>query len=414
MRQLELDVIVPEREAELLGQAASLTGTSLPELLSAAAAAYARRNAGPAATKGKDGLRKPISWGPRSPSPGEEDTIHVVLGPEVLDLVEAVRRRVRWEEQDGSTLPVTLEEYVLGAAGRLIRAPRDAERLAPELFPGRIGSTPAKGPVSTGPAAPPGLLGAGWTPVRWALIGIGAITVLSLVAALTLALRSRRPAMAAAGARPAAAVEPGPAAASEEPDAGAAGAAVAKWEHLAERAPEPPPQPVAGPGRDHTREIDKLLKSHLAAGGRRDAAYDQAIDTAVRDVADLYPVTAPLVKAIIRQESDFNPKARSRVGAIGLMQLMPFNAPKVGLREAELWIPERNILGGTRLIAALLRYYNGDMVAALAAYNAKPRNPFAPLPRNGETPAYVAAVLRYYDEYTRSGGGGLGQRAGSP
>jgi soluble lytic murein transglycosylase-like protein len=150
-----------------------------------------------------------------------------------------------------------------------------------------------------------------------------------------------------------------------------------------------------------------LLKSHLDRG-RREATYDGAIDVAVQDVADLYPVTPALVKAIIRRESGFNPKARSPVGAIGLMQLMPFNAPKVGLREPDLWIPERNILGGTRLIAALLRYYNGDMVAALAAYNAKPRNPFAPLPRNGETPEYVAVVLRYYDEYTRAGSTGLG------
>jgi hypothetical protein len=54
------------------------------------------------------------------------------------------------------------------------------------------------------------------------------------------------------------------------------------------------------------------------------------------------------------------------------------------------------------------------MVAALAAYNAKPRNPFAPLPKNGETPEYVTMVLRYYDEYTRQGGAGLGARPGSP
>jgi hypothetical protein len=54
------------------------------------------------------------------------------------------------------------------------------------------------------------------------------------------------------------------------------------------------------------------------------------------------------------------------------------------------------------------------MVAALAAYNAKPRNPFAPLPKNGETPEYVTVVLRYFDEYTRAAGGGLAPRPGTP
>jgi soluble lytic murein transglycosylase-like protein len=165
--------------------------------------------------------------------------------------------------------------------------------------------------------------------------------------------------------------------------------------------------------RDHTEQIDGILAEHQGSGSREDAN-EQAIDAAVRDVADLYPVPRALVKAVIRRESAFNPRARSRVGAIGLMQVMPFNARKVGLREAELWDPEKNILGGTRLLAALLRYYNGDMVAALAAYNAKPRTPFAPLPNNGETPEYVTVVLRYYDEYTRGAAGRLGARPATP
>jgi soluble lytic murein transglycosylase-like protein len=181
---------------------------------------------------------------------------------------------------------------------------------------------------------------------------------------------------------------------------------VSRWERQADASRPGSNRP------DHTQKIDEILAQHL--GGGRDDAFAAAIDAAVRDVADLYPVPPALVKAVIRRESAFNPRARSRVGAIGLMQVMPFNARKVGLREAELWDPDRNILGGTRLLAALLRYYNGDMVAALAAYNAKPRNPFAPLPRNGETPEYVTMVLRYYDEYTREPGPGSGPRAGSP
>jgi soluble lytic murein transglycosylase-like protein len=404
MRQLDLEILVSEADAGRLEEAAMACGASVPELLAAGAAAYARRNAGPSTGKPGDGPRKPLGWGPRPSSRGEQERLHVVLGPEVLDLVESTRRRVRWQEPDGSTLPVTFEEYVLGATSRLIRSPREAERLGPELFPGRAG--PSAAVARTRAARAPGGSISGWSPLRWALVGTGALTVVSLAAALALALRgSRQPAPAASATVQATAGNPAPVPGSDEPDAGAAGDAMAQWERLAQRPPDVPAAPVVG--RDHTKEIDKLLKSHLERG-RRDASYDDAIDVAVRDVAKLYPVTPALVKAIIRQESGFNPKARSHAGAIGLMQLMPFNAPKVGLSEPELWIPERNILGGTRLIAALLRYYNGDMVAALAAYNAKPRNPFAPLPQNGETPGYVAAVLRYYDEYTRGAAAGLG------
>jgi membrane-bound lytic murein transglycosylase MltF len=70
------------------------------------------------------------------------------------------------------------------------------------------------------------------------------------------------------------------------------------------------------------------------------------------------------------------PRARSRAGAIGLMQVMPFNAPKLGLTEAELWEPDKNVLAGTRRLGA-------------------------PLPRNGETPAYVSRVLHHWYAYER-------------
>src|SRR5262245_38276523 len=129
MRQLNLEVLVCEPDAGRLGEAAAACGASMPELLAAGAAVYARRNAGPSPGKPGESPRKPLGWGPRPSSAGEPERVQVVLGPEVLDLVESIRRRVRWEEPDGSTLPVTFEEYVLGATSRLIRSPRDVERL---------------------------------------------------------------------------------------------------------------------------------------------------------------------------------------------------------------------------------------------------------------------------------------------
>jgi len=128
-------------------------------------------------------------------------------------------------------------------------------------------------------------------------------------------------------------------------------------------------------------------------------AFATAVTDACKDVSPVWPVPAALVRAVIRQESAFDARATSKAGAIGLMQVMPFNAPKVGMTEAELWDPAKNILAGTRLLAVLLKHYQGDLLSTLAAYNARPRKLFAPLPNNGETPQYVKAVLRYYRAY---------------
>ncbi len=135
---------------------------------------------------------------------------------------------------------------------------------------------------------------------------------------------------------------------------------------------------------------------------RPEHRYDVFIDRAVAEVKDVYGVPPALVKAIIKRESNFDPNAKSPAGAVGLMQVMPFNAAKVNLTVADLSEPDTNILAGTRLIAVLLKYYAGDVTDALVAYNAKARPLFAPIPRNGETPGYVAAVLGYFDEFNRA------------
>ncbi len=129
------------------------------------------------------------------------------------------------------------------------------------------------------------------------------------------------------------------------------------------------------------------------------ATYDQAIRDAVRDVEKIHPVPVPLVQAIIRVESNWNPDALSSAGAVGLMQVMPWNAERLGLRAKDLRDPAKNILAGVRLLAVLLMHYEGDVISALAAYNARPRKLGAPLPKNGETPRYVRRVLEFYEAY---------------
>ena len=144
-----------------------------------------------------------------------------------------------------------------------------------------------------------------------------------------------------------------------------------------------------------------VAASAVAAAGT--TAYEAEIAAAVVSVKEVHAVPPALVKAIITAESGWNPRAVSRSGALGLMQVMPGTAAKTGVRREELFIPERNILAGTRLLAVLLRHYDGDLVSALVAYNAGARQPLAPVPQNGETPAYVWRVLRYLEHFAGAG-----------
>ncbi len=148
-------------------------------------------------------------------------------------------------------------------------------------------------------------------------------------------------------------------------------------------------------------QADVVMLVLLGAGpaAAPSALYDREIALAVEDVRDVHPVPAALVKAVITQESSWNPRAVSRAGALGLMQLLPATAAKVGVSRGELFDPAKNILAGVRLLAVLLRHYRGDVISALTAYNARPRQLFAPIPQNGETPGYVKAVLAYYSRY---------------
>jgi soluble lytic murein transglycosylase-like protein len=155
-----------------------------------------------------------------------------------------------------------------------------------------------------------------------------------------------------------------------------------------------------------------LLLATAAVGGPgmdRERAYDHFIIAATKSTAHVHTVPENLVRAVIRQESDFRPHAVSPAGAIGLMQVMPFNAARLGFTTKELRDPEKNIRAGVRLLAVLLKHYKGDVISALVAYNARPRELGAPIPRNGETPGYVRNVLRYYREYEQTNGRDLPQ-----
>jgi membrane-bound lytic murein transglycosylase MltF len=122
-------------------------------------------------------------------------------------------------------------------------------------------------------------------------------------------------------------------------------------------------------------------------------------DAVIRQYAKIYNVDPRLVKALIQVESCFDRYAVSRVGAKGLMQLMPATAQSMGVYN--VFNANDNIRGGIRYLRQMMDRFEEDMELALAAYNAGPEavEKYQGIPPYRETRNYVKRVLDYYKRY---------------
>jgi soluble lytic murein transglycosylase-like protein len=124
----------------------------------------------------------------------------------------------------------------------------------------------------------------------------------------------------------------------------------------------------------------------------------EAYEGIIREASALYRVDADLIRSVMQAESDFDPSAVSRTGAMGLMQLMPSIAEAFGVEHP--FDPRENIMAGTRLLRELLDRHGGNLVRTIASYNAGPTAVahYRGVPPFKETRGYVKRVTHLIAE----------------
>jgi soluble lytic murein transglycosylase-like protein len=150
---------------------------------------------------------------------------------------------------------------------------------------------------------------------------------------------------------------------------------------------------------------DKGLRSASPAPGvsastsSDPAKTPEAYDAFIREAASLYQIPEALVRAVIRVESNFDPRAISHANAQGLMQLIPATAERMLVTDT--FDARQNVLGGTRYLRVLANLFNGNLQLTIAAYNAGENAVirYRGIPPYEETQAYVTRVLSFYNLY---------------
>ena len=129
---------------------------------------------------------------------------------------------------------------------------------------------------------------------------------------------------------------------------------------------------------------------------------NRSFDGIIKKAQQKYGVDFSLIKAVIKVESGFNPKAVSKKGAKGLMQIMPSNFKSLAVKNP--FDPSQNIMGGTLYLQRLFIKYKNKLPLVLAAYNAGPQavDKYNRIPPYKETQRYVRKVMRTYSQYKKS------------
>lgn len=137
----------------------------------------------------------------------------------------------------------------------------------------------------------------------------------------------------------------------------------------------------------------------IVAPSDHDPARFTRYDEWIRQACTLYQIPEQLVRAVIKVESDYDPRAVSVSGARGLMQLMPDTAERMQVRDIDN--PRENIFGGVRLLRILANAFNGDLSLTIAAYNAGPDAVMrhGGIPPFEQTRNYVVKVTNFYRRY---------------
>lgn len=124
-------------------------------------------------------------------------------------------------------------------------------------------------------------------------------------------------------------------------------------------------------------------------------------DHVISEASKKHGVSFSLLKALIKTESDFDPRAVSKAGAMGLMQIMPENIRRLEIKDP--FDPKDNVMGGARYLKQLINRFNGKLHLALAAYNAGPGvvEKYQRIPPFQETENFVKQVMEYYSIFNK-------------
>lgn len=139
-----------------------------------------------------------------------------------------------------------------------------------------------------------------------------------------------------------------------------------------------------------------LVKPSSSVSSTEKSYSKEEITNIISKISAKHGVNEKLVRALIKQESGFNPSVVSKAGATGLMQLMPQTAKSLGVIDAK--DPIQNVDGGVRYLKSMMKKYNGNLILALAAYNAGPGavDKYGGVPPYKETQNYVKNILANY------------------